>query len=258
MLKSQIQPGVEYAFREYRTPGTPFHRVRVIQHTRGTKWRAEWIEPSPGLVDYVDSGQLMVPWKEHKVFLKEENESQALRKHNEDCGYDENSPIANALYHVFDNVGDDVSFYKGVLRGSPEAMDRVKTRAKADTSKRSRYAYVDRGGTLHIPFDEAFELARMFCAAEPSAVLDRAEATERDWSQKARHQGEEHIIPLLNQYRAAFALVRQWAGHDAAVATREAEIQRLERLVWDAVYVLQKAGLDKESAKLRSRIERKV
>jgi hypothetical protein len=39
-------------------------------------------------------------------------------------------------------------------------------------------------------------------------------------------------------------------GQDAAIARRETEIQRLERLVWDAVYALQKAGLDKESARL--------
>ncbi len=30
------------------------------------------------------------------------------------------------------------------------------------------------------------------------------------------------------------------AGHDAAAAQREAQIQRLERLVWDAIYALQK------------------
>src|ERR1700691_4200766 len=60
MLKSEIKPGTEYAFREHRNERAPFHRIRILQHTRGTKWRAEWIEPSPGLVDYVESGQLVV------------------------------------------------------------------------------------------------------------------------------------------------------------------------------------------------------
>jgi hypothetical protein len=63
-------------------------------------------------------------------------------------------------------------------------------------------------------------------------------------------------VPLLNDYRASWALLRQWGGHDAAVAQREAEIQRLERLVWDAVYALQKAGLDSEAARLRRAIEK--
>src|ERR1019366_9727991 len=37
---------------------------------------------------------------------------------------------------------------------------------------------------------------------------------------------------------------------------KRTEIQRLERLVWDAVYALQKAGLDKEAARLRRALEK--
>ena len=51
-------------------------------------------------------------------------------------------------------------------------------------------------------------------------------------------------------------MIRQWAGHDAAAAQREATIQRLERLVWDAIYALEKAGLDSEAARLRRAIEK--
>jgi hypothetical protein len=36
---------------------------------------------------------------------------------------------------------------------------------------------------------------------------------------------------------------------------REKRISDLERLVWDAVYVLQKTGHDLEAAKLRRRLE---
>lgn len=96
---------------------------------------------------------------------------------------------------------------------------------------------------------------RAFCGAEPSTILLRLEATERDWSQQARTPGEEHMIVLLNEYRAAWALLRQWAGHDAALAQREAAMQKAERLAWDAIYALQKAGLDKEAARLRRAME---
>ena len=108
---------------------------------------------------------------------------------------------------------------------------------------------------LHLPFDEAFELGRKFCAAEPSTVLVEVEAFERDWTHKATH-GEEYIAQLLNEYRASWAVLRQWAGYDAAIAQREEEIKKLERLVWDAIYALQKAGLDSEAARLRRAIER--
>jgi hypothetical protein len=69
MLKAEIKPGGEYAVREKRTPGVPFQRVRILEHVRGNKWKAQWIDPNPGLVDYIESGQLIVPWKEHKDFL---------------------------------------------------------------------------------------------------------------------------------------------------------------------------------------------
>ena len=63
MIKAEIKPGKEYAFREKRGPGVPLQRVKTIEHIRRNKWRAEWIEPNPGLVDYVESGQLVALWK---------------------------------------------------------------------------------------------------------------------------------------------------------------------------------------------------
>src|SRR6185436_15685214 len=111
---------------------------------------------------------------------------------------------------------------------------------------------------LRLPFDEALDMGRRFCSAEPATVLIGVETTERQWAREAATPGEEHMTSLLTQYRASWALIRQWAGHDAAVAQREAEIQRLERLVWDAIYVLQKAGLDSEAARLRRAVGRGV
>ena len=64
------------------------------------------------------------------------------------------------------------------------------------------------------------------------------------------------MVGLLNEYRASSALIRQWTGHDAAIAQGEAEIEKLERLVWDAIYALQKAGLDAEAARLRRAVQR--
>jgi hypothetical protein len=256
MLKSEIQPGVEYALREKRTVGGPFQRVRIVEHIRKNKWKAKWIEPNPGLVDYVESGQLIVPWKERKAFLKEEEGAEQLQNHNDRLGYNEQSPVAHAMYEIYESVGDEVSFYRGTLRCSPEGLERLKTRAKVDQTHNSPFAYTDRQGKLHLPFDDALELGRKFCAAEPATVLAGVEATERKWAQEARQPGEEYMVSLLNEYRAAWALIRQWAGYDAAVAEREKQIQRLERLVWDAVYALQKAHLDSEAARLRRALER--
>ncbi len=235
MQKSEITPGQEYALREVPRSNTPFHHVRILQHVRGSKWKAEWIEPNPGLVDYVESKTLIVGWKHRKAFLRDETAQSRFDEENERLGY---------------------KGYCGDLRGSPEALDRVRVRAKVEVSKTSPYRYVDRFGTIHVPVDEALALAQAFCAAEPAAVLPHVEATEREWSVKASRPGGEYMVSLLNEYRAAWALIRQWAGHDPAVAQREAHIQRLERLVWDAIYALQRAGLDSESHRLRRALAR--
>jgi hypothetical protein len=234
--------------------GAPFQRVRILENVRADKWRAEWIDPNPGLIDFVQSGHVLCPWKELKALVAEETGETALREHNRRVGYRDRSPIDNALSCVFEAVGDDVSFFRGVLTGRPDALDRIRTRAGVPLGSTSPAAYVDRAGVAHIPLDEALELARRFAAAEPATVLADAEVTERKWARDATVPGEDHIIGLLNEYRAAWALIRQWAGHDAAVAQREAEIQRLQRLVWDAIYALQKAGLDREAARLRRAI----
>jgi len=258
VLKSEIKPSVEYAFREKRTPGAPVQRVRVIEHIRGNKWKVVWIEPNPGLVHYAESAQIVATWKGHKAFLREEEDRDLLLKRNNELGYSENSPIANALYEIFENTGEkEVSFYKGDLRGTPAGIDRIRTRAGLKTGQSFPYSYADRQGVLHLPFDETLEIARKFCAAEPSTVLAGIEATERQWAQEIRVPGNEHQASLLSEYRAAWALIRQWTGFDPAIAEREKTIEMLERLVWDAVYALQKAGLDHEAARLRRAIERR-
>jgi hypothetical protein len=111
-------------------------------------------------------------------------------------------------------------------------------------------------GDAPVGLVEAVDLARKFCAAEPSTVLVGVETTKREWAEKARTPGDEYMVPLLNEYRAAWALIRQWTGHDPAIAAREETIQKLERLVWDAIYARKKAGLDREAARLRRAIQR--
>ena len=143
-----------------------------------------------------------------------------------------------------------------MLSGAAEAVARVKERARLDVNKQSAAGYVDRAGRMQLTFGEAVNIAQALCAPESTAVLMNVEATERRWAREARTPGEEHMIGLLNEFGAAWALIRQWAGQDAAVAQRESEIQRLERLVLDAVYALEKAGLTRESGRLRRALGR--
>jgi len=257
MQKSEIKVGEEYALRETLNPNEPLQHVKILQHVRGKKWKAEWIEPNPGLTDYVESQHLVVRWKGRKALLRDEEHARQLQEDNERRGFMKVSPLDNVLSQVFESVGEQgLSFNRGILTGSPDAIERVKERARFDRAKNSPYAYVDRHGTMHVPSAEALEIAKAFCAAEPSAVLVGVETTEREWTQKASQPGDEYIVSLLNEYRASWAIIRQWTGYDAAIAQREAQIQILERLVWDAIYALQKAGADSEAHRLRRAMQR--
>src|SRR5688572_716001 len=144
MLKAEIKPDVEYALREKRVVGAPLERVRIIAHIKANKWKAEWVEPNPGLVHYVESGQLVSTWRDHKAFLKEEEQQTHLRNQSVHDGYAKDSPVDRAMYCVFESVADDAQYYNGVLSGAPEAIARIKSRASLDPEKQSSAAYVDR------------------------------------------------------------------------------------------------------------------
>lgn len=257
MQKSEIVPGTEYAIRERRVLAGPFQRVKILEHIRHNKWKAKWLDPNPGLIDYLESSQIIVTWKEHRAYLKDEENAAALSERNHREGYEPGSPVTEAVEQVIDEMHDEIACVHGVVRASREALLRVLTRIAEPEKTDPVGSYVDRKGKVHWPFMAGLDLAQKFCAAEPSTVLVAIEATEREWATKASRPGEEYIIPLLNQYRANWAIIRQWTGHDPAIAEREAYIERLQRLVWDAIYALQKAGLDKEAANLRHILERR-
>ena len=129
------------------------------------------MDPNPGLVDYVESGQLVVPWKERRAFLKEEENKRYLREYNDRHGYDhEESPIVNALYSVFESIGDKLSFYKGVLTSPLEALERFRRRIGITVDHETPPTYIDRQGKIQLPFDGALEMAKQFCAVEPATV----------------------------------------------------------------------------------------
>src|ERR1700731_2040284 len=244
MLRSELKAGAEYAFREKRVPGTPLARIKLIQHVRGNKWKAKWIDTHPGLVDYVTTKQILVSWKEHKQFLQEEKDLAHLREYNLSHGYDGNFPVCEALQQVFESVKDEISYDRGILQTTFEPLNRLRARSRLSEYVLQAPAFQGRDGSLRLPHDQAEELARKFCKAEPAPVLIDIEATERKWAMEAARPGNEYQVSLLNQYRASWAIIRQWCGFDAALAERDKRIATLEGLVWDAIYALQKSGLN--------------
>ncbi len=81
--KAEIKVGEDYALREGRDRGAPLQHIRILEHVRRNKWKVQWIEPNPGLIDYIESKSLVVRWKDRKAFLRDEDHERALREHNE-------------------------------------------------------------------------------------------------------------------------------------------------------------------------------
>lgn len=137
MQKSEIKIGEKYALRETLKSKKPFQHVKILQHIRRNKWKAQWIEPNPGLVDYIESRHLVVRWKDRKAFLRDEEQARQIEEDNERQGFTKVSPLDNVLTEVFESVGErGLSFYRNVLSGPPEALERVKERARFDPVKK--------------------------------------------------------------------------------------------------------------------------
>jgi hypothetical protein len=94
MVGSELIAGAEYGFREKRNPGSPLTRIKLIQHVRGARWKAKWIDTHPGLVDYVTTKQILVPWKDHKRFLEEERTGHGYESTTLRLGITESVPSA--------------------------------------------------------------------------------------------------------------------------------------------------------------------
>src|SRR5437016_673684 len=72
--------------------------------------------------DYVESQHLVVPWKERKAFLRDEESEQRLREHNAHlCGTDD-SPITTAVGEVLGSTGDQLMLLEGALICHPDAL----------------------------------------------------------------------------------------------------------------------------------------
>lgn len=81
-------------------------------------------------------------------------------------------------------------------------------------------------------------------------MLLQVDGAQREYETQAREPGNAYMVPLVNRWRAGWALCHQWAGFDQALAERDAEIERLRRIIDDTRYELRRAGQDDLAARL--------
>jgi hypothetical protein len=249
MQAFQIEVGSEYGFRENPLRQAALQRVKVVDHIR-RKWKVQWISPNDGLVDYVRSAQLVVPWQDRTTFLADESNWDRLKEACHQSWPGNSHPVSEAVDLIFDSTGEVVWVdNSGALCGPIDALERIGQRASWKVQLVSP-AFIDRDETARFPFDIALDLARAFAKSEPQAVLWEVESLERKYEWDVRQLGNENLVPILNRLRAGWALCRQWAGFDVAIAQKDHEIERLRRILDDLRYDLRRNGHDELATKL--------
>jgi hypothetical protein len=83
MISEALVEGRFYAYRERRGPGHPLIKVKLLEKLgRRGKLRVRFMDgPYPGLEDYVNTRQLVVPWGERRAFLRDEEREQRLEEY---------------------------------------------------------------------------------------------------------------------------------------------------------------------------------
>lgn len=201
------------------------------------------------------SVNLVVPWRERRALLTEEKSWERL---TETCsrewpGYEH--PVTDAVNTVLDSTGEKAWVGRnGEMSAMPDVLERISQRAGMKLEIQHP-AFVDRRGEAHFSFETAVALAQGFAASEPQTVLLSVDAEQREYEHAAREPGNFRQVPLVQRWRASWALCRQWAGFDEALAERDAEIQRLRRILDDVGYELRRGGQDKLVAKVERMVK---
>ena len=248
MQTSELVEGRFYAFRIRRSG--PLEKVMLVSKVgrRGhIKIRHEEGE-HPGLEEYANTRQLVVPWGEVKALLRDEERLERISE----TVVGRDSARQEAISTVLAASGEP-SAYCGEWLSMPEdELQRFIDRAGLDESPTDLHplAFKDRHGEVHVPIDGAERLARSFAAAEAENVVMYVDDQENELRLRGNVPGDRYLHDLLRQYQPGWALARQWAGFDRAVEELQKEIARLRALVSRAAYELKDAGLEDKSRRL--------
>ena len=201
MQASDVNIGAEYALREPPRAGVEFQRVRVLEQVRSGRWKVEWIDPNPGLVDYVKSGNLVVPWKQRRALERDEEHHAALTSCSCSQWDGPDSPVSQAVDLVLEATGEPLATWPaGILSYQPDELARVAARANVEPPSH-QLGYSDRHGVHHLPFECALQIARQFAAGEPNTVVSHIDVQERKYETELREPGNSHLLSIVNRWR---------------------------------------------------------
>jgi hypothetical protein len=247
MQIGELVEGRYYAFRARRSEQLLKVKLLTKVGRRGhVKVRYE-DGPHPGLEEYVQTRQLVVPWGERKALLRDEERMERLsRAVKRDAAREE------AISSVLAASGEPSAGMGDWLAMPEEEIQRICDRAGLSEHPAELHplGFVDRHGEVHLPLEGAERLARAFAAAEPENVLMYIDDHEEQLKRLGYVPGDRYLHDLLRQYQPGWALARQWSGFEREVEELQKEIARLRSLVARAASELREAGAESRSRRL--------
>lgn len=259
MISAELFPGRQYGIRFHPDPRAavrePLTHVQLVAKVgRGGKVLVRHLDGEhKSLEEYVHARQIICPWGERKAFLRDEDRMDALRrttKRFRDLVVEE---AINVVMHTAGESSLDLNRH-GVFGGDSAALDRVATRAGLPpVHELDGMSHTDRHGQTWMTSRGGLRLAQGFAAAEPDVVHLFIESEEAEL--RARGYADRFHHDYLSQQRPAFALARQWAGHQAEVEQLRTEVHRLGTLIEGASIDLAKAGATRQANTLQRRLK---
>jgi hypothetical protein len=243
VLSTAIVPGKLYAVRE---PGQALRKAKAIELVRRGKWRVEFVDEDPPLIDYARAAHILCPWKEHKALLRDEERFARLKSVSDRTFPGDDHPLDHAVMWVLDSTGEPgLGAMHGWMGASPDTWERLCARAGLpDLPDEHRVVYTDRTGEVIAPWQTVLAVCKAFADAEPRTVLRHVEEEERRLHLASLDPATSYVLELLERYRPAFALLRSWAGFNVALAEKDEEIDRLRKIISRTIHELRRSGHD--------------
>ncbi|MCP3936066.1 MAG: hypothetical protein GY708_11920 [Actinomycetia bacterium] len=152
------------------------------------------------------------------------------------------------MMYVLEATGEGIGTHRGILTSQPDVFERLWARI-GEEGPSGRESFTDRTGELHAGWADVEAFARAFAKAEPKVVIDLVDMQEAKLAAGGSEPGEKWQLDYLRELGPAFALVRQWVGVEEHRLAQEKELDRVRRLVWQAIWELRRLGHDAEAAK---------
>lgn len=249
MQQSELVIGRGYAYRASgRRDDLDFVKVKVLGPFRGARGRIQYQEGGlAGLAEWVRTVQIVCRWGDRKAFIRDTQQAQRLAAADARVW---DNVIAEAIDSVITASGE----FNGFLRRwdtDPAPAMRLWSRGHLEGSplEFDPMNFADRSGVWHLSFTTAEKASQAFAAAEPDLV----ELYLRRWEDRLKAQGFQpgirHAHDVLRQWAPQIALARSWT-QSQAVKTLDDEVQRLQRVVNEAIGLLRRAGDERGAARI--------